>query len=101
MATNRSSAVSQRIGHNLRSARLRVGLTQEQVGRAAGLDRTEIGKLEKGARIPRADTLFRLAVALRLEHPGSLFDGLHWTPPPTGQEGRWEMDEGPPDEARG
>lgn len=45
----------------------------------ASLHRTEIGLLERGGRLPRVDTLAKLAGALGVE-PGALFDGITWTP---------------------
>jgi len=77
------------IGRNIAAARKRIGLSQERLGELTGLHRTEIGKLEKGDRIPRADTLFKLAVALRLDDPGPLFAGLSYTPPTPLKKGAW------------
>jgi len=45
----------------------------------AGLHRTEIGLLERGARIPRIDTLLKLAAALDID-PSKLLDGINWMP---------------------
>ena len=55
-----SAGVSRQFAANLRQARERSGLSQEEVGWLASLHRTEIGLLEKGARIPRIDTLAKL-----------------------------------------
>ena len=60
------------------------------MGELTGMHRTEIGNLERGRRIPRADTLFKVAVALRLDDPGPLFVGLRWTPPDQLGKGTWE-----------
>jgi transcriptional regulator with XRE-family HTH domain len=64
---------------NLRRHRKRKGLSQEQLGFRAGLHRTEIGLLERGARVPRIDTLLKLVAALGI---GScdLLDGITWEP---------------------
>ncbi len=40
------------------------GLSQERLGSAAELHRTEVGLLERGARVPRIDTLVKVATAL-------------------------------------
>ena len=57
-------AVARRFGTNLRQARKRADLSQEEVGARASLHRTEVGLLERGARVPRIDTLVKVAAAL-------------------------------------
>jgi transcriptional regulator with XRE-family HTH domain len=71
--------VAQRFGANLVCHRKRVGLSQEQLGLRADLHRTEIGLLERGARVPRIDTLLKLAAALDIG-PCDLLDGITWEP---------------------
>ena len=44
--------------------RHRLGLTQERVAEAAGVERREVGRLERGERNPTALMLLRLARAL-------------------------------------
>lgn len=73
--------VAERFGGNLRRVRRREDLSQEGLGRRAGLHRTEIGLLEKGERICRIDTLIRLAGAMAVP-PGELLDGIDWVPGP-------------------
>ena len=53
----------------------------EELGERAGLHRTEVGKLERGGRVPRIDTLIRLADSMVVP-PGELLDGIHWVPGP-------------------
>jgi len=72
-------AVARRFGANLRRARRRANLSQEQLGSRASLHRTAIGLLERGARMPRVDTLVKLATALEIS-PGELIEGIAWTP---------------------
>jgi transcriptional regulator with XRE-family HTH domain len=48
-----SAEVARRFGRNLRRARRRAGLSQERLGVAAGLHRTEIGLLERAAALLR------------------------------------------------
>jgi hypothetical protein len=50
-----------------------------QAQRADALHRTEIGLLERGARIPRIDTLVKVANALAVA-PEQLIAGITWTP---------------------
>lgn len=57
---------AERIGRNLWRARRRAGFSQEELGALCSLHRTEIGHLEQGRRIPRVDTLMKVAGALEL-----------------------------------
>jgi transcriptional regulator with XRE-family HTH domain len=72
-------SVAQRFGVNLVALRERAGLSQEDLAFRAALHRTEIGLLERGARLPRIDTLVKLAGALGVE-PGNLLAGIAWKP---------------------
>lgn len=72
--------VAQQFAANLRQARKRSGLSQEEVGWLASLHRTEIGLLETGARTPRIDTLVKVAAALDLPVDCPLLDGITWNP---------------------
>lgn len=81
-------SVGDRLGRNVFMARRRAGLSQEKLAARASLHRTEISLLENGGRIPRVDTLMKLAGAL--EVPASeLLRGMEWNPPPPSQEGGW------------
>jgi transcriptional regulator with XRE-family HTH domain len=77
----RDPAVAGRFGENLRRVRRREDLSQEELARRAGLHRTAIGLLEHGARVPRIDTLIRLADSMVVS-PGELLDGISWVPAP-------------------
>lgn len=61
------------LGSNLRDARKRLGLTQEQVAERSGVHPTEISRIEAGKRDPRASTLQRLAQAVEMR-PGDLLE---------------------------
>jgi transcriptional regulator with XRE-family HTH domain len=52
------------LGENLRRARLRLGITQEEVGHRSGVHPTEVSRIEAGKRDPRVSTLERLAAAV-------------------------------------
>lgn len=71
--------VAHRFGENLRRVRRRAGISQEELGMRSSLHRTEIGLLERGARVPRIDTLIKIASALTIP-PGELLEGIDWTP---------------------
>lgn len=74
-----SVQVARRFGENLRQRRKRAGLSQEDLGVRAGLHRTAIGLLERGARTPRIDTLVKLSTALDIP-PAELIEGIVWKP---------------------
>jgi transcriptional regulator with XRE-family HTH domain len=65
------------LGQNLLRSRRRVSLSQEEVAFRAGLQHTEVGQLERGLRVPRIDTLVKLAGALEIP-PGDLLEGIAW-----------------------
>ena len=71
---------ARRLGQNLRSARRRAGYSQEDLGGLACLHRTEIGLVESGGRLPRIDTLMKLAAALEVRVE-QLVEGIEWLPP--------------------
>jgi transcriptional regulator with XRE-family HTH domain len=66
-------------GRNLAAHRKEAGLSQEELGFRANLHRTEVGMLERGIRLPRIDTLIKVAGSLGVP-PGDLLKGLDWTP---------------------
>jgi transcriptional regulator with XRE-family HTH domain len=74
-----SRLVARRFGTNLRSARRLADYSQEELGLLASLHRTEIGLLERGARIPRIDTLLKLTGSLEVA-TDELLEGMRWTP---------------------
>ncbi|MDP8943384.1 MAG: helix-turn-helix domain-containing protein [Actinomycetota bacterium] len=65
----------ERFAANLRARRKRAGLSQEALGDACDLHRTEVSLLERGAREPRLSTIVRLARALGVP-PADLLDGI-------------------------
>lgn len=73
-----SNEVALRFGENMRRARRRAGVSQEALGFRATLHRTEIGLLERGERVPRIDTVIKIAAALGVRIDCALFDGIAW-----------------------
>jgi transcriptional regulator with XRE-family HTH domain len=71
--------VAERFGENLWHARKRACLSQEELGFAAELHRTEVGLLERGRRLPKIDTLVKLAGALGIA-PEALLKRIVWNP---------------------
>jgi transcriptional regulator with XRE-family HTH domain len=68
-----------RLGRNLARCRKRAKLSQEELADLAALHRTEIGLVERGDRIPRVDTLVKLAGALAVPVE-ELLEGIAWRP---------------------
>lgn len=71
--------VADQFASNLAYCRRRAKLSQEELSFQAGLHRTEISLLERGCRLPRIDTLVKLAGALGV-NSDELLDGLKWEP---------------------
>lgn len=67
----------ERFAINLRKARQKKGISQEELGLRCDLHRTEISLLERGGREPRFGTMVKLASALdtNLEQLG---EGVTW-----------------------
>ena len=61
------------LGVNLRQARKKLDLSQEQVAERSGVHATEVSRIEAGKRDPRVSTVERLAEAVELR-PGQLLD---------------------------
>jgi transcriptional regulator with XRE-family HTH domain len=61
------------LGENLRAARKRLELTQEQVAERSGVHATEVSRIEAGKRDLKVSTLRRLATAVEVP-PGRLLD---------------------------
>jgi transcriptional regulator with XRE-family HTH domain len=60
-------------GKNLRAARKKLGLTQEEVAERSGVQAGEVSRIESGKRDPQISTLEKLAAAVELP-PGRLLD---------------------------
>jgi transcriptional regulator with XRE-family HTH domain len=61
------------LGSNLRAARKKLKLTQEQVAERSGVHPTEVSRIEAGKRDPQVSTLRKLAAAVEVS-PGDLLD---------------------------
>jgi transcriptional regulator with XRE-family HTH domain len=61
------------LGPNLRAARKKLEMSQEQVAERSGVHATEVSRIEAGKRDPRVSTVERLARAVRLR-PGQLLE---------------------------
>jgi len=54
------------VGRNVRKFRLQRGMTQEQLGFEAGIDRTYVGGIERGERNPSLMVMARIADTLSM-----------------------------------
>lgn len=68
-----------RFAVNLRKARRKKRISQEELGFQCDLHRTEISLLERGGREPRLATLVKLCAALDTT-PNDLCAGIRWLP---------------------
>jgi transcriptional regulator with XRE-family HTH domain len=82
-----------RLGRNVFMARRRAGFSQEALGALTSLHRTEIGYVESGRRLPRADTLIKLASALGVG-VGELLEGVDWVVPAPTRPGSFVVSPG-------
>jgi len=62
-------------GRNVREARRRAGLSQEQLAFEADMKRSYVSDLERGTRNPSLKAIGRLAAALGVEPPDLLRKG--------------------------
>lgn len=69
--------LNRRFAENLVLLRGRAGLSQGRTAERAGLHLTEISLLERGLRLPRLDTIVKLAGAIEIE-PCELLAGMTW-----------------------
>ncbi len=68
-------AVVVAFGLRLRELRAEQGVSQDQLARKTGIHPTAIGRMERGGREPRLETILRLARGLGVR-PGKLVEGL-------------------------
>lgn len=64
-----------KIGTHVREVRQRLGITLEDLGELAEINWTTIGKIERGATSPTAESLVRIATALEVD-PGMFLAGV-------------------------
>jgi transcriptional regulator with XRE-family HTH domain len=69
----------ERFAANLRKARTKAGISQEELGNRCDLHRTEISLLERAGREPRLSTIVKLASSLETT-PAELIAGIAWSP---------------------
>lgn len=70
------------VAWNLRRLRVRRGLSQEALAVDAGVDRSYVGRIERGVENPTVETLDRLAAALDVAVSELLLVPKHGEKPP-------------------
>lgn len=65
---------AKRFGRRVRSLRLQIGVSQEELAAKTGIHRTYMGAVERGERNICLRNIVRLAKALGVD-PGELFSG--------------------------
>lgn len=68
----------QRFAANLRRARTKAGVSQEELARRCDLHRTGVSLLERAGREPRLGTIAKLAGSLGIT-PQVLCEGITWS----------------------
>jgi transcriptional regulator with XRE-family HTH domain len=63
------------LGERIRDARLKIGLSQEEIANLASINVSNYGKVERGLSNPTFHTLVRVAAVLGVD-PGALITGL-------------------------
>lgn len=77
------NGLKRRFAENVLLARSRAGLSQAATAERSGLHVTEVSLIERRLRLPRLDTIAKLAGALGIA-PCELLEGMSWRPPRTG-----------------
>ena len=62
------------IGNNIREKRLKLGLSQNHIAEFSGVNRTYVGKIERGKANLSINLLVAIAESIDVE-PSSLFEG--------------------------
>lgn len=74
-----NSHVARLVAANVKRVRREAGVSQEDLSYRSDLHRTEVGAIEQGKRLPRVDTLAKIAGGLGIP-PGELMRGIEWKP---------------------
>jgi len=73
------SSLARRFAFNVRQLRVRADISQEELAFRADIHRTQVSLIEGGERLPRLETLVKLAGALGVT-TNDLVEGIAWEP---------------------
>lgn len=76
---SRDLSLGERFGRNLWRARRRADLSQRELADLVGLNRANVSALERGLRLPRIDTILKLAAGTGVS-ACDLLEGMEWRP---------------------
>jgi transcriptional regulator with XRE-family HTH domain len=71
------SQLATRFGRNVWRSHRHAGFSQEELAHLSELHRADVGELERGQRLPRLDTILKLAAGLEVS-TCMLLEGMHW-----------------------
>ncbi len=71
--------LAERFALNLWRSRRRADLSQDDLANRIGVSRAVISPLERGLRLPRIDTILKLAAGMKVS-PCVLLEGMAWRP---------------------
>lgn len=76
---NESIIILRRFGDTVKHHRLRLGISQEEMGWRGDLHRNDAGHFERAERMPKAEALLKVAAALEIPMR-ELLEGMRWRP---------------------
>ena len=85
-ATTSDPVVAQAFGAAVREARLQVGIAQEELAHQAGIERSHMGKIERGEHMPTLALALKIARALGIS-AATLVGRTEQTLPPSYKAG--------------
>ena len=91
MSRSLNEDFAREVGERIRTARSRLGLSQEQLAKMADLHRGTIYLIEAGPRVPSAATLLMIGCALDLPLD-DILAGIRCVPGRRNGEGKWRLD---------
>lgn len=74
------------LGHNIRNARERVGVSLDELARLINSDKSHLSKIENGGQTPKIDSIFRIMDALEVV-PSDIMPARFQ---PDSESGEWE-----------
>ena len=86
-----ASAIGRRFGENVIWLRKQAGLSQQAIAERAGLHRVEVSLIERGLRVPRLETILKLAGAIEVD-PCDLIREMRWENATASRSGRFVLD---------